>query len=109
MAQTLDPAAAHSAGSVVSLDRLTEVVWGAQPPADPRKAVQTGVARLRERLGDRAPPSTGAEHERLQASLRIAHRRLGDDRFAAAQAAGRQLDARETVDHALGAITRLLD
>lgn len=58
---------------------------------------------------DRAPPPFGAERERLQASLRIAHRRLGDDRFADAQASGRPLGARETVERALGAITRLLD
>lgn len=58
---------------------------------------------------DRAPPASGAEHGRLQAALRIAHGRLGDDRFAAAKAAGQPLDIREAVDRALGAINRLLD
>jgi predicted ATPase/DNA-binding SARP family transcriptional activator len=58
---------------------------------------------------DRAPPSFGAEQRRLQAALRTAHRRLGDERFAAEQAAGRALDAREAVDRALTEIARLME
>ncbi|MEX2619859.1 MAG: winged helix-turn-helix domain-containing protein [Egibacteraceae bacterium] len=38
-------------GQVVPVDALTEALWGAQPPADPRNAIQTYVARLREQLG----------------------------------------------------------
>ena len=38
------------AGQVVPLDALVEALWGAASPADPRNAVQTYVARLREVL-----------------------------------------------------------
>lgn len=53
--RTLLAALLAQAGSVVSVDALTEVLWGAQPPADPRNAIQTYVARLRDALGPDAP------------------------------------------------------
>lgn len=37
--------------SVVSSDRLVDVLWGEQPPAAPGNALQQVVARLRARLG----------------------------------------------------------
>jgi predicted ATPase/DNA-binding SARP family transcriptional activator len=43
------------AGKVVSIGRLTDALWEDEPPADPRNAIQTSVARLRERLGDGVP------------------------------------------------------
>lgn len=46
------------AGSVVSVERLAQVLWGDDPPGDPRNAVQTAVARLRDRLGDPNPVVT---------------------------------------------------
>ncbi len=39
------------AGRVVAVDRLADVLWGDDPPGDARNAVQTAVARLRDRLG----------------------------------------------------------
>lgn len=39
------------AGRVVSLDELTEVLWGADPPAAARASVQNYVMRLRKNLG----------------------------------------------------------
>ena len=38
------------AGRVVPLDALVDALWSDEPPADPRNAVQTYVARLREVL-----------------------------------------------------------
>jgi DNA-binding SARP family transcriptional activator len=38
-------------GSVVSTDRLAEILWGDDPPDDPAGAVQTHVSRLRTVLG----------------------------------------------------------
>jgi DNA-binding SARP family transcriptional activator/tetratricopeptide (TPR) repeat protein len=43
-----------SADQVVSLDELTEVLWGAAPPASARVSVQNHVMRLRKALGDGA-------------------------------------------------------
>lgn len=57
-ARTLLAALLVHAGNVVSVDRLATVLWGDDPPDDPRNAVQTGVARLRERLGDPNPVVT---------------------------------------------------
>ena len=41
-----------SAGRVVSLDELTDVLWGAAPPPSARVSVQNHVMRLRKALGD---------------------------------------------------------
>lgn len=46
------------AGSVVSVDALADALWGDQQPHDPRNAIQTYIARLRERLGSDAPLTT---------------------------------------------------
>ena len=35
------------AGSVISIDRLADVLWGTQQPADPTSAVHNLVSRLR--------------------------------------------------------------
>lgn len=48
------------AGKVVSVDTLADALWGDAQPADPRNAIQTYVARLREKLGDDAPVVTRA-------------------------------------------------
>jgi DNA-binding SARP family transcriptional activator/tetratricopeptide (TPR) repeat protein len=42
---------AMSAGESVSVERLASAVWDEQLPANPRKAVQNYVTRLREQLG----------------------------------------------------------
>lgn len=46
------------AGSVVSADRLAQVLWGDDPPEDPSGAVQTHVSRLRARLGEEGGAQT---------------------------------------------------
>jgi DNA-binding SARP family transcriptional activator len=43
-----------SADRAVSLDELTEVLWGAAPPPSARVSVQNHVMRLRKALGDNA-------------------------------------------------------
>ena len=43
-----------NSGRVISLDDLTEVLWGAAPPPSARVAVQNHVMRLRKALGDSA-------------------------------------------------------
>lgn len=45
------------ANSVVSTSRLIEVLWGDDPPASDRNALQTYVARLRRRLRTAATPA----------------------------------------------------
>jgi DNA-binding SARP family transcriptional activator/tetratricopeptide (TPR) repeat protein len=47
-----------SAGRVVSLDELTEVLWGSAPPPSARVSVQNHVMRLRKALGAGAPIRT---------------------------------------------------
>ena len=44
------------ANAVVSIDRLADILWGDQPPADAAAALQTYVSRLRAAL---APPANG--------------------------------------------------
>ncbi len=39
------------AGELVTVDELAEAIWGAALPADPRRVIQTYVARLRKLLG----------------------------------------------------------
>ena len=46
------------AGQVVPVDALVDALWGDEPPTDPRNAVQTYVARLRETLGADVPLRT---------------------------------------------------
>ena len=46
------------AGGVVPIDALVDALWGDEPPADPRNAVQTYVARLRDTLGPEVPLRT---------------------------------------------------
>jgi len=45
------------ANAVVSTSRLIDVVWGEDPPASDRNALQTYVARLRRRLGTDTMPA----------------------------------------------------
>jgi predicted ATPase/DNA-binding SARP family transcriptional activator len=53
--RTLLVALLVEAGRVVSVDALAGTLWGDRAPADPRNAIQTAVARLRDVLGDDAP------------------------------------------------------
>jgi DNA-binding SARP family transcriptional activator/tetratricopeptide (TPR) repeat protein len=51
---------AMSAGRVVSIERLTDMVWGERPPANARRTVQTYVYRLRTALGSESIGTVGA-------------------------------------------------
>lgn len=53
--RTILAALLAEAGKVVPVDALADALWGEQQPADPRNAIQTYVARLRETLGRDAP------------------------------------------------------
>ena len=46
---------ATNVGRVVTYGRLTEGLWGEDPPATARKTLQVHVSNLRQRLGDAAP------------------------------------------------------
>jgi DNA-binding SARP family transcriptional activator len=49
---------AMSAGQTVSLQRLTDAVWGDAPPRNPTRSLQTYAARLRAELGERVVSGT---------------------------------------------------
>jgi DNA-binding SARP family transcriptional activator/tetratricopeptide (TPR) repeat protein len=51
---------AMSAGRVVSIERLADMVWGEDLPANARRSVQTYVTRLRSVLGASAISTSGA-------------------------------------------------
>lgn len=71
------------AGSVVSVDRLVDAVWGAQPPAEAVNAVQGYVSGLRRVLGRERIVTTGAGYRLL---LRAGE--LDADQFTQLAAAG---------------------
>jgi DNA-binding SARP family transcriptional activator/tetratricopeptide (TPR) repeat protein len=51
---------AMSAGKVVSIERLADMVWGEDLPANARRSVQTYVTRLRSTLGSETISTAGA-------------------------------------------------
>ncbi|WP_181784241.1 AfsR/SARP family transcriptional regulator, partial [Pseudonocardia pini] len=55
-------------GASVPVDVLAELVWGADPPADPAGAVQTNVARLRRLLPPELVVQTTPDGYRLTAT-----------------------------------------
>jgi predicted ATPase/DNA-binding SARP family transcriptional activator len=55
-----------SANTVVSADSLAELAWGQDPPRNPRSALHSKIARLRQVLGDRFIETVG-EAYRLRA------------------------------------------
>lgn len=69
---------AMSAGKVVSIERLADMVWGEDLPANARRSVQTYVTRLRSALGAETISTVGAgyvlniEPDRVDA-LRFLH------------------------------------
>jgi DNA-binding SARP family transcriptional activator len=78
-----------SADRAVSLDELTEVLWGAAPPPSARVSVQNHVMRLRKALGDAARIRTHPHGY----EIRLDHSELDVSRFeehlGAARAAAR--------------------
>jgi DNA-binding SARP family transcriptional activator/tetratricopeptide (TPR) repeat protein len=51
---------AMSAGKVVSIERLADMVWGEDLPANARRSVQTYVTRLRSAIGGETITTAGA-------------------------------------------------
>lgn len=45
------------AGSVVSVDRLADVVWGEEPPANPEASLHSLMSRLRATLREVGDPA----------------------------------------------------
>lgn len=91
------------AGAVVSLDALAVALWADQSPADPRNAIQTYVARLRELLGADAPlvtrsPGYVLEVEPDQVDASRFERLLSE----AQRRRERPVDARRLLDEGLG-------
>jgi DNA-binding SARP family transcriptional activator len=74
-----------SAGRVVSLDELTEVLWGDAPPPSARVSVQNHVMRLRKALGDGARIRTQPHGY----EIRVGGSELDVSRFEAHLAAAR--------------------
>jgi DNA-binding SARP family transcriptional activator len=73
------------ANEVVASDRLIEDLWAGAPPANPRKAVQVYVSRLRKSLGIEV-----LETRALGYLLRVAEGELDAWRFERLVAEGRQ-------------------
>lgn len=61
--QTVLAVLALSAGSVVPVTRLVDLVWAEQPPPAAQKALQWHVARLRGTLGSEAIVRVGAAYQ----------------------------------------------
>jgi len=61
--QTVLAVLALSAGSVVPVTRLVDLVWDEQPPPSAQKALQWHVARLRRSLGAEAILRVGAAYQ----------------------------------------------
>ncbi|WP_170324098.1 AfsR/SARP family transcriptional regulator, partial [Cryptosporangium phraense] len=47
-------------GRLITVDRLVDDLWGAEPPAAPANALQSAVSRLRRDLGRAGPPGRDA-------------------------------------------------
>jgi predicted ATPase len=83
---------------MTSLERLACVAAAAGEPERGARLLG-GVAAQREALGVPRPPHEQPEYDRHVASLRAC---LGEERFAAAWAAGRQMGPEQAVAEALG-------
>jgi predicted ATPase/DNA-binding SARP family transcriptional activator len=59
-ARTVLARLALSVGSVVSVDQLTDALWGDEPPLDPSLSLRSIVSRLRRQLGADAIVTGGA-------------------------------------------------
>ena len=77
---------AVEAGRPVSLDQLTDRVWGDDPPAKPRDALHGYLYRLRQVLGDDAIVRKSSGYALVGADVDL-------DRFARLMSAGRYADA----------------
>lgn len=101
--RTLLAALLVEAGRVVSVDTLAEAMWGDRQPADPRNAIQTSVARLREVTGGALPLATRSPGYVLE----VTDEQVDARRFERLldEARGRQGDpagARPLLEEALG-------
>ncbi len=91
-----------AAGSVVPVDTLTGAVWGDHPPAEPRNAIQTYVARLRELLGAQAGLVTRSPGYALEVDADRVDARRFERLLAQARGTTDPARARQLLDEALG-------
>jgi DNA-binding SARP family transcriptional activator/tetratricopeptide (TPR) repeat protein len=94
------------AGRVVSLDELTEILWGDSPPPSARVSAQNHVMRLRKALGDAAGSRISTRAPGYQ--IRVDPAELDLSRFEehldAARAAARNGSWEAAATHARGAL-----
>jgi predicted ATPase/DNA-binding SARP family transcriptional activator len=91
-----------AAGSVVPVDTLTGTLWGDEPPAEPRNAIQTYVARLRELLGAQAGLVTRSPGYALDVDADRVDARRFERLLAQARGTSDAGRARQLLDEALG-------
>jgi DNA-binding SARP family transcriptional activator len=86
------------ANEVVSVARLTEILWGAKPPATARVALQNHVMRLRRQLG----PCAGARIKTLPPGylVEVGEGELDLQQFIALRHSGRSAGLRGAWDEA---------
>lgn len=101
--RTLLAALLVHAGDVVSVDALAEALWGDDPPGEPRNAIQTYVARLRDTLGEDVPLVTSSPGYVLEVTPEqvdaLRFERLLNEALRRSQ---QPLVARKLLDEALG-------
>ena len=91
---------AVTAGRAVSMERLTAAVWADEPPANPRRSLQTYASRLRSELGDRV--TTQAAGLALDAGVDEVDALRFEHILADAAGRDRPEDERRLLDEALG-------
>jgi predicted ATPase/DNA-binding SARP family transcriptional activator len=93
-------------GQVVSTDRLTQLLWPEQSPADPRNALQSQVSQLRRCLGE-AGPALLVTHTTGYV-LTAAPEAVDAERFEALLSAGRSASAEGRMPEAAQLLDRAL-
>ncbi len=101
--RTLLAALLAAGGDVVSVDWLTDALWGDRAPADPRNALQTSVARLRGVLGAEVPLVTASPGYALRVGSDEVDARRFEALLSEAQRDGQPaVTVRDLLDEALG-------
>ena len=89
----------YAAGQVVSLERLVDWLWGADPPEHPRAALHNAVARLRRILADDTIETSGWGYR-----LEVDAARLDLLRFDRLTAVAARLESQGRVAEAIAAL-----
>jgi DNA-binding SARP family transcriptional activator len=95
------------ANEVVSVSRLTEILWGARPPATARVALQNHVMRLRRQLG----PCAGSRIKTLPPGylVEVGEGELDLQEFLALRHSGRSAGLRGAWDEAAADLQAAMD